>query len=115
MDIALSRGDIVICALQGDYGKPRPGVIVQSNFFNPTHASITLCPITTHLIDAPLFRLAIPPSKHNGLLQTSQIMIDKITTLHIDKLRQKIGALSTEQQHHLNHALKIWLNLVIDL
>lgn len=114
MGIELSRGDIVVCTLQGGYGKPRPGVVVQSDLFNPTHASLTLCPITTHLIEAPLFRLTIMPAKQNGLQQISQIMVDKITTLHIDKLRQKIGALSKEQHHLLNHALRIWLGLFVD-
>lgn len=37
------RGEIVVCVLSGDYGKPRPAVVVQSDLFNPTHASITNC------------------------------------------------------------------------
>jgi mRNA interferase MazF len=111
MEIKLERGDIVVCALTGDYGKPRPAVITQSNLFNPTHASITLCPITTHLIEAPLFRLLISPSKHNGLKLPSQIMIDKVATLPREKISKKIGVLNPEQQVALNHALKTWLEL----
>jgi len=111
MGITCYRGDIVSCVLQGDYGKPRPGVVIQSNLFNPTHQSITLCPITTHLIDTPLFRLSLTPDHENGLEKTSQIMVDKITSIHIDKLGQKIGKLSAKQLQELNHALLIWLNL----
>lgn len=107
----LERGDIVICALSVDYRKPRPAVAIQSNLFNPTHASVTICPVTTHLIEAPLFRLLIEPQKDNGLKQTSQIMIDKMTSIPRDKIRQKIGVLSKNQELALNDAAKLWLGL----
>ena len=45
MECLMERGDIIICVLNGDYGKPRPAVVIQSDLFNPTHASITVCPI----------------------------------------------------------------------
>jgi mRNA interferase MazF len=79
----LERGSVIVCVSNGDYGKPRPAVVVQSNLFNATHASITVCPITTHIIEAPLFRLLISPSQENGLKQISQVMIDKITSIHV--------------------------------
>lgn len=60
----MKRGTIVVVAARGAYtGKPRPAVVVQSDLFNPTHASITLCPITSDCVDAPLFRLALPPGR----------------------------------------------------
>ena len=34
MEFLIKRGDIVTCALSGDYGKPRPAVVVQSDLFN---------------------------------------------------------------------------------
>lgn len=111
MDLNIQRGDIVVCVLSGDFGKPRPAVVVQSDLFNPTHASITVCPVTTHLIAASLFRLELKPSTHNGLQKNSQIMIDKITSLLRSKVRQKIGTITPEQFNSLNHALRIWLNL----
>lgn len=106
------RGDIVVCSLSGDYGKPRPAVIVQSDYFNPTHASITVCPITTHLCKTPLFRLTLIPSEQNGLKHESQIMVDKISTLSREKIKQKIGLLTVEQINDLNQAIKLWLNLI---
>ena len=57
----MKRGDIVLAVARGDYGKPRPAVIVQSDLFNPTHASLLVCLLTTELIDAPLFRLPLAP------------------------------------------------------
>ena len=35
--LEISRGDVVISSSPGDYGKPRPAVVVQSDLFNPTH------------------------------------------------------------------------------
>jgi mRNA interferase MazF len=57
----LTRGAIVVAAARGAYtGKPRPAVVVQSDLFNPTHASLTVCPVTSDCVDAPLFRLPLP-------------------------------------------------------
>ena len=54
----MTRGAIVVVSARGDYtGKPRPALVVQSDLFNPTHASVTICPITSDCMDAPLFRI----------------------------------------------------------
>ncbi|MGH2523293.1 MAG: type II toxin-antitoxin system PemK/MazF family toxin [Anaerolineales bacterium] len=71
----------------GDYGKPRPATVAQSDLFNPTHASFTLCPITSQLVDASLLRLGLQPSAENGLEVPSQIMVDKVTTVRKETLR----------------------------
>ena len=110
-DNLFKRGDVVLCVLSGDYGKPRPAVIIQSDFFNPTHASFTVCPLTTHLLDAPLFRLPLEPTKSNGLKSVSQIMVDKMSTLKREKIGQKIGILEESQIDSLNRAIKLWLDL----
>jgi mRNA interferase MazF len=109
--ILIKRGDIVICNLSGDYGKTRPAVVVQSDIFNPTHASIVVCPITSFTIDSPLFRLEVHPNKKNGLLKKSQIMVDKIIALKRDKICEKVGSISHKEQEHLDNALKLWLNI----
>jgi mRNA interferase MazF len=107
----MERGDIIICTLTGDYGKPRPAVVIQSNLFNPTHASITVCPITSHLIDAPLFRLSLIPNSLTGLTLESQIMVDKIISIKSEKITQKIGKLSSDEILKLDDAIKLWLSL----
>jgi len=111
MDLLIERGDIVICALSGDYGKPRPAVVIQSDLFNPTHHSITLCPITSHLIGAPLFRISLTPNELTGITLASQIMIDKVTTIKSEKITKKTGKISSEEMQKLNDALKLWLSL----
>jgi mRNA interferase MazF len=59
----IKRGDVAVCAALGDYGKPRPAVVVQSDLFNGTHASVVVCFIASHLQDAPLFAFLFPPVK----------------------------------------------------
>jgi mRNA interferase MazF len=68
--------------VSGYAGKPRPAVIVQDDAFDAT-ASITICPFRTHVAAAPLLRLNIEPGPDNGLRATSQLMIDKITTVTV--------------------------------
>ena len=72
MDI-VKRGDLVVVAMQGDYGKPRPAVVVQADLFNRTHSSVVMCLITSHLEDAPLFRIPVPSGRTTGLKLQSQV------------------------------------------
>lgn len=111
MGILIKRGDIVLCNLSGDYGKTRPAVVIQSDIFNPTHASIVVCPVTSFLVDAPLFRLEILPNKKNGLLKKSQIMVDKIIAIKRDKICKKVGIISHKEQDNLDNAIKLWLSV----
>ena len=46
------RGDFVTIAIQGDYGKPRPALVIQSDQFEEL-GSITVLPVTSTIIDAP--------------------------------------------------------------
>jgi mRNA interferase MazF len=86
----VSRGDLVTIALPGDYGKPRPALVVQADVFREL-ASVTVLPLTSELHDWPLFRITIRPSRRNGLRQTSQVSIDKTATVPRTKLGQRIG------------------------
>ncbi|KIJ89111.1 type II toxin-antitoxin system PemK/MazF family toxin [Rickettsia asembonensis] len=104
--IEIKKGDIVVCVLSGDYGKPRPAVVIQSNSLNKTLASILVCPITTYLINTAIYRLLLTPTELNGLKSQSCIMVDKINAISIDKIDTKIGKLSFDEIIELNKALK---------
>jgi len=110
-DPAFSRGEIVICVLPGDYGKPRPAVIVQSDLFNETHASVVVCPISSGITGLRLFRVAVDRSKATGLAVDSEIMVDKLMAVRKARLRQRVGALSHDQMQLLERALRLWLDL----
>lgn len=107
----MKRGDVVTVAIQGDYGKPRPALVVQSDLFNDTHPSVTLLPLTSTIVDAPLFRLTLDPDRDNGLTRVSQVMIDKALTLPRDKVGKPIGRLGEEVMIRVTRAFAMWLGL----
>jgi len=101
----------VLAVVRGDYGKPRPAVVVQSDLFNSTHASLIVCLLTSELVEAPLFRLTVAPSSVNGLEHVSQIMADKLLALPRDRIRERIGTLDDGILSLLNRALALLLGL----
>jgi mRNA interferase MazF len=106
-----SRGDIVIAAISGDYGKPRPCLVVQSDFF-PHMPSLTFCPMSSELRDdVPLLRINISPTPENGLREKSQIAIDKLSTLPKTRIAQKIGKADDSVMLHVTRALAVFLGL----
>lgn len=111
MEVCVKRAEIWTVAGGPDYaGKPRPAVILQDDVFAET-ASLTVCPLTTHLLNAPLIRLPIEPTKQNGLRAVSHLMVDKITTIVKSKLQQRVGELAEEDVIRLNRAVLVFLGL----
>ena len=106
-----TRGDIVTVALQGDYRKPRPALVVQADLFNDTHASITVLPVTNEIVASPLFRLTVDPSPTNGLRVVSQIMVDKIVSVRRDRLGRTIGHMDGDMMVRVGRAMAVWLGL----
>lgn len=107
----MSRGELFTAATRGAYtGKPRPVVIIQDDRFDAT-ASVTVCPLTTNPVEAPLTRIPIEPSELNGLEQPSKLMVDKITTMPRDSLRDRLGRLGENDLVRLNRALVVFLGL----
>lgn len=108
----MKRGSIVVVAARGAYtGKPRPALVVQSDLFNPTHASLTICPITSDCVDAPLFRLTLPPGPRTGLKGVSQIMIDKIASVPRAAISAEIGECDAREIEAVEDGLRRWLAL----
>jgi len=108
----IKRGDIVTVAAKGHYsGKPRPALVLQSDLFSAI-GSVTICLLTTEILDAPLFRLAIEPSASNGVQQVSQIMIDKIVTVPQDTLGPRIGSLDRDLLVRVDRSLAVFLGIV---
>ncbi len=105
----MKRGDIIAVAAPGDYGKPRPAVVVQSDEINTD--SILVALITSALRDTPFLRLTVVPSSENKLKAVSQVMIDKIVTLPRHKSGKKIGRLNAAELLTLNQLLSVMLGL----
>lgn len=104
----MRRGDLVTITLQGDYGKPRPALIVQSDLFDE-HPSVTVLPVTGVLREAPLFRIPVQPDADNGLRKPSQIMVDKAQTVPRENIGETIGRLDDEALLTVNRALVVFL------
>jgi mRNA interferase MazF len=107
----LKRGDIVTIAAPGDYGKPRPALVIQADVFNDIHGSITVVPLTSTIVDAPLFRITLDPSRQNGLNRVSQIMVDKVLTLPREKIVKRVGRLGNTHMIRVGRALSVWLGM----
>ncbi|MGE0259553.1 MAG: type II toxin-antitoxin system PemK/MazF family toxin [Alphaproteobacteria bacterium] len=104
----MKRGDIVTVSLPGDYGKPRPALVVRSDLFDE-HPSLTVLPITSHLVDAPLLRIPVGPEC--GLDRASQIQIDKAQTPRRERIRSVIGHAGSDTLQEVNRALAVFLGL----
>ena len=107
----MRRGDVVAVALPGDFGKPRPALIVQSDLFNATHPTFTLLPLTSEIRSVPQFRIMVEPSPANGLSVISQIMVDKPMTLRRAKIHAPFGRMDDETMLRVGRALAVWIGL----
>lgn len=110
-DAGFRRGDVVICALAGDFGKPRPALVVQSDLFNETHASVVVCPISSEITGLALFRIPVAASQTTGLRKDSEVMVDKLSAANRSRLRQRLGRLSRPQMALVDAALRLWVEL----
>lgn len=104
----MRRGDLVTVVTSGDYGKPRPALIVQADAF-AEHPSITVLPLTSELHDAPLLRITVEPGESNGLRRRSQVMVDKATTIPRARAGHRIGQLDETTLSSVGRALAAFL------
>jgi len=104
----VKRGDLVTISLSGDYGKPRPALVIQSDLFD-AHPSVTVLPVTSELRETPLFRVRVEHTDDNGLRKSSQVMIDKAHTIAREKVGKTFGQLDDESMLAVNRALAVFL------
>jgi mRNA interferase MazF len=109
--LAVKRGDLVTIALQGDYGKPRPALIIQSDLFEQ-HPSVTVLPVTSELRETPLFRIPIEPDRENRLRKASQVMVDKAQTVSREKIGVAFGRVDDTILLAVNRSLAVFLGMV---
>jgi len=108
----MRRGDIVTVISSGDFGKPRPAVIIQGDSLNLAKPNSTIVAlITSSLQDAPLLRLTLEPSPENGLKKLSQIQSNRIMSIRTDRIGANIGRLNGNQQVELNRLLALSIGL----
>lgn len=90
--------------------RPRPALIIQDDRYDATD-SVTVCPLTTRDVYAPLLRIDVEPTDTNGLRQPSYIMVDKTTTTRRTNVRSRLGSLTTAQMIRVERSLLVFLGM----
>lgn len=106
----MRRGDFVTVAMQGDFGKPRPALVIQSDQFNE-HTTVTVLPVTSTLVAAPLLRVTVQPSTESGLHKPSQVMVDKAMTVKRDKIGPAFGRMDADVLVEIERCLAVFLGI----
>jgi len=106
----VKRGELVTVAMSGDFGKPRPALVVQSDHFEKT-GTVTVLLLSGTLVDAPLIRLTIQPTQGNGLRKPSQVQVDKAMSVKRDRLGSPFGRLDDETMLSVTRSLAVFLGI----
>lgn len=106
----MTRGDLVTIAMQGDFGKPRPALVIQADQFSE-QASVTVLLITGTLVAAPLLRVTVQPNTENGLEKPSQVMVDKVVTVKRDRVRPVFGRIDADNLLQVERCLAVFLGI----
>lgn len=98
-------------AVQGDFGKSRPALVIQSDIFNEYHSTVTVLLISSKLVTAPIFRVSIEPNNKNGLRKPCQVQVDKAMTVRKEKIGPVFGQLNDVTMLAVTRALAIFLGM----
>lgn len=106
----MRRGDLVTVAMPGGYGKPRPALVIRSDWFDGT-GTITVLLVSSTIVDATLLRLTVEPNAENGLRKPSQVMVDKAMSVRRDRLGAPFGHLDRGTMQEVGRAPATFLGL----
>lgn len=82
----------------------RPVVIISGDLLNRYLDIVIVCPITSKIKNYK-GNLVLVPSKTNGLVSQSEILVFHVRSVSKDRLVKKIGAISTEELKQLINGL----------
>jgi mRNA interferase MazF len=107
----LKRGDLVIVSLPGDYGKPRPAVVLQNDKLEGRLESYVIALLTTFDDGTKVLRVPVQPTLENGLREDSRVMVDKLYAIPEHRIHQHIGRLDDLSLRKIDRALFMLLDL----
>ena len=108
----MRRGDLVVVALQGDFGKPRPALVVRADLFAGL-PSTAICPLTSTPppYEGGQLRIPVSPTAANGLRRLSHVAMDRITTARLSKVGPAIGRVESDVMRAVDRALAVYLGI----
>ena len=109
--VEVTRGEIVLVTLSGDYGKRRAAVVVQSDLFAPDFASVLVCPLTSDTLPHSLARIAVEPSPENGLTAAGSLMVDKVAPIPRSRIFRSVGRLDATTLQRLDASIALMLGV----
>ena len=107
----MKRGDVVIVSLPGDYGKPRPAVILQNDRLDGQLDSYVIALLTTSPAGSEIVRVTVEPSAENGLREVSRVMVDKLYAIPSHRISQHVGKIDDATMRKLERPLMILLDI----
>jgi mRNA interferase MazF len=107
----LKRGDLIKAVLPGEYGKPRPCLVIQSDRLAKLD-SVILCPLTSDLATDGPTRFAVPAGGEGGLRLESLVMVDKVTAVSWSRCREHIGTLDAVAMQQIDARLAFVVGLM---
>lgn len=106
----MRRGDLVTVSVSGDFGKPRPALVIQSDYFSET-ATVTVLLLSGTLVEAPFIRITVIPSPQNGLTKPSQVMVDKSMTVMREKIGATFGRIDDDMLLSITRSLAVFVGI----
>jgi mRNA interferase MazF len=106
----VNRGELWTVAGGVHASKPRPALVIQDDRFDGTD-SVTVLPLSTVVVDAPLLRVRIPATATTGIHSESFAMVDKITTIRRSNVDQRTGRVSASTLVEIERAMLAVLGL----
>lgn len=95
----MRRGDFITVAAAGDYGKPRPAVVVQSDRLETD--SVLVCLITSVPYPDAVHRMPLAPAATTGLQKPSWVMVEKLVAVPRSRCGGVMGSLDAQQMSEL--------------
>ncbi len=114
----VSRGEIVVVdfAVAGMPKKVRPVLVIQADAYNQKMTNTIVAMITTNLVRAHepthlLIDLATPEGQQSGLLHTSVVNCNTLTTVRQDEVLRVLGSLPPATLLQIDQCLKTALGV----
>lgn len=107
----MKKGEIYILAPPSPFNKPRPAVVLQTTLLDDSDR-ITVALISSDpVFFAKAFRVLILPTETNGLRKPSEILIDHLQTVPLDRIGGFAGVVDEVTMRAVDAALRIFLGL----